>query len=65
MYLEGRGVAKNPDIALELLQIASEDIPTAHNFIGVWYKLQKLCGFGFISSLISLAVELCDFLSVF
>ena len=35
MYLEGKGVARNTDIALELLQMAADQIPTAHNFIGM------------------------------
>ena len=34
LYLEGRGVPKNPDIALELFGMAVEEVPKAHNFMG-------------------------------
>ena len=38
MYLEGKGVTKDVKIALELLQQCSDEIPTAHNYIGDVFK---------------------------
>ena len=35
MYLEGRGVVKNHDLALELFAMTTDQIPQAHDYAGV------------------------------